>query len=85
MRNPAPTPRELEVFAAVCRYGCDKDAGEALGITDSTVGKHCRSLYLKIGATNRLEAAMLLGWLVIPHTTWVDDTSGPSTRVAAGG
>jgi DNA-binding NarL/FixJ family response regulator len=82
MRNPVPTSRELEAFAAVCRYGCDKEAAASLGVSRHTVRGHVASLYVKLGAGSRLEAAMLLGWLVIPYTPSADSaTSG----VAVGG
>jgi DNA-binding NarL/FixJ family response regulator len=66
MKNPEPTPRELEAFAAVCRYGCFKDAGAALGISPHTVRDHMSRLYVKLNVETRVEAAMALGWLVLP-------------------
>jgi DNA-binding NarL/FixJ family response regulator len=64
-----PTARELEVFAAVCVYGCYKDAARVLGIAPYTVRTHLHRLYVKKGVGSLSEAAIALGWLKVPRTS----------------
>lgn len=81
----APTARELQVFAAVCRWGCDKDAARALDISQHTVRGHVAKLYVKLGATSRLEAAMLLGWLLLPPAAHPNGLLLPTRTVQTAG
>lgn len=53
------TPRELQVLEKLCEGMANKDIARALGIREPTVKLHMKTLYRKIGARNRTQAAML--------------------------
>lgn len=56
---PVLRPRERECLDLVCRGLRDRDIADVLHITDHTVRKHIESATLKLGASNRTEAAVL--------------------------
>ena len=60
------TKRRLEVFAAALAMG-NRDAAEALGLTEQTVKNHVGDLFRALGVNSRCEAAIVLGWLKIPE------------------
>ena len=66
MRNPTGSPREWEIAATYCRYGCHKDAAVALGLRETTVGNHLANLYRKYSVTSLFELLQIAGWLEIP-------------------
>jgi DNA-binding CsgD family transcriptional regulator len=51
------TPRELEVLALLAAGNTTVDIARQLGITPGTVKTHLTSVYKKIGASNRVQAA----------------------------
>lgn len=58
--SPPPgglTPRELEVLAHVAAGASNRRIGEALSITEKTVGRHLSNIYLKLDVGSRTEAA----------------------------
>ncbi|MFN8498827.1 MAG: response regulator transcription factor [Anaerolineae bacterium] len=57
-RPPAPhlSERELEVLALVARGNTDAEIAHALNITKSTTRFHLKSIFAKLGASNRTEA-----------------------------
>lgn len=52
----ALTAREEEVFALVARGARDREIGNQLGLTESTVKKHVQNILRKLDARNRTEA-----------------------------
>lgn len=61
-----PTARELQVFAACLRRSSAKEAARELGISHQTVKNHLGNLYRKLGVDCDTQAAIALGWLVLP-------------------
>jgi DNA-binding CsgD family transcriptional regulator len=53
----ALTPRELEILALLAAGNSTPDIAEQLGITPGTIKTHLTSVYKKIGAKNRVQAA----------------------------
>ena len=53
----ALTPRELEILALLAAGNATADIAEQLVISTTTVKSHLTSVYKKIGATNRVQAA----------------------------
>jgi DNA-binding NarL/FixJ family response regulator len=53
------TPRELDVFKRLARGLANKEIARELGLQEVTVKLHVKTLYRKIGARNRTEAALL--------------------------
>ena len=51
------TPRELEVLTLLSQGLPNKSIAAALGISDQTVKFHVATIYGKLGATNRTDAA----------------------------
>jgi DNA-binding CsgD family transcriptional regulator len=51
------TPREQEILALVAAGNSTPDIAARLGITSGTVKAHLTSVYRKIGAKNRVQAA----------------------------
>jgi two-component system, NarL family, response regulator LiaR len=50
------TPRELEVLQLVARGLSNREIGEALFVSESTVKTHCSRAFDKLGARRRTEA-----------------------------
>ncbi|NBB96705.1 MAG: response regulator [Alphaproteobacteria bacterium] len=62
--TPAPaaislTPRETEVLAALCDGQTNKEIARALNLSEPTIKLHVKTLYRRLGATNRTQAAMI--------------------------
>ncbi len=53
------TPRELDVLARLCQGKANKEIARDLNIQEPTVKLHMKTLYRKIGASNRTQAAMI--------------------------
>lgn len=53
------TERELQVLEKLCEGMSNKEIARALGIQEPTVKLHMKTLYRKIGASNRTQAAMI--------------------------
>ncbi len=55
----ALTGRQREVLALVAQGRSNKEIASALGLLESTVKTHMKTILSKLGATNRTQAAML--------------------------
>ena len=53
------SPRELQVLEQLCSGKANKEIARELGIQEPTVKLHMKTLYRKIGAHNRTQAAMI--------------------------
>ena len=53
------SPRELQVLEHLCEGKSNKEIARELGIQEPTVKLHMKTLYRKIGASNRTQAAMI--------------------------
>lgn len=53
------TPRERDVLARLCEGKANKEIARDLNIQEPTVKLHMKTLYRKIGAHNRTQAAMI--------------------------
>ena len=53
------TPRETEVLAALSRGQTNKEIARALNLSEPTIKLHVKTLYRRLGATNRTQAAMI--------------------------
>ena len=53
------TPREMDVLARLCQGKANKEIARDLNIQEPTVKLHMKTLYRKIGAHNRTQAAMI--------------------------
>jgi two-component system, NarL family, nitrate/nitrite response regulator NarL len=53
------SPRELQVLEKLCEGKANKEIAIALGIQEPTVKLHMKTLYRKIGANNRTQAALI--------------------------
>jgi DNA-binding NarL/FixJ family response regulator len=53
------SPRELQVLEKLCEGKANKEIARDLGIQEPTVKLHMKTLYQKVGAHNRTQAAMM--------------------------
>lgn len=53
------SPREVQVLQGLCEGKANKEIARDLGIQEPTVKLHMKTLYRKIGAHNRTQAAMI--------------------------
>lgn len=53
------SPRELQVLQKLCEGKANKEIAISLGIQEPTVKLHMKTLYRKIGAHNRTQAALI--------------------------
>jgi DNA-binding NarL/FixJ family response regulator len=53
------TPRELQVLKGLTEGKSNKEIARDLGITEPTVKLHMKTLYRKVGAANRTQAALI--------------------------
>jgi DNA-binding NarL/FixJ family response regulator len=57
------TPRELQVLRGLAAGDSNASIGERLGLAEATVKKYVSALLVKLGAENRVQAALLAqGW-----------------------
>lgn len=62
-----PTPRQLEVAAAIIRCGSQLEAARALGISPQTARQHVAELVARTGSTTGFYGVLVrLGWLTSP-------------------
>jgi DNA-binding NarL/FixJ family response regulator len=64
--SATPTARELQVLAACLRHG-DKGAAYRLEIAYQTARNTNHILFRKLDVETREQAAIVLGWLVLPE------------------
>lgn len=57
-RNPAPSPREVEILQRLLQGVPNRTIARELGITETTIKVHLKSLWRKIGVSNRTQAAV---------------------------
>jgi DNA-binding CsgD family transcriptional regulator len=63
------TARELEILSCVALGETDKSIAARLGVSNSTIKNHLRSVYKKLEVNDRTSAVLLtlrFGWLKIP-------------------
>ncbi|MCU0505457.1 MAG: hypothetical protein MUE82_06730 [Chloroflexi bacterium] len=60
-----PTERQLVVLAAALTYGTD-EAARLLCLAPQSVRNSVSVTLYRLGVNSRIEAAAMLGWLVIP-------------------
>lgn len=53
------TPRETEVLAALCNGETNKEIARRLNLSEPTIKLHVKTLYRRLGASNRTQAAMI--------------------------
>ncbi|MDD7971097.1 response regulator [Roseinatronobacter alkalisoli] len=53
------TARELEVLKALCDGKTNKEIARDLGLREPTIKLHVKTLYRRLGASNRTQAAMI--------------------------
>lgn len=53
------TPREQEVLAALSNGLTNKEIARSLNLSEPTIKLHVKTLYRRLGATNRTQAAMI--------------------------
>lgn len=53
------TSRELEVLSALCDGKTNKEIARELGLREPTIKLHVKTLYRRLGASNRTQAAMI--------------------------
>lgn len=53
------TPRELQVLVALCDGKTNKEIARDMGLREPTVKLHVKTLYRRLGASNRTQAAMM--------------------------
>lgn len=63
-RLQALSRRELEVLELLATGAAAKAIADQLGIKPTTVRQHLRNLYLKLGASNRVQATR---WYLLAH------------------
>ena len=53
------TPRELQVLKGLTEGKSNKEIARDLDITEPTIKLHVKTLYRKVGAANRTQAALI--------------------------
>jgi DNA-binding CsgD family transcriptional regulator len=53
------TEREVEILARVARGRSNSEIASGLGVTEGTVKGHLRRIFLKLGVSNRTQAAIV--------------------------
>lgn len=57
--DPGLSPREFDVLQALCVGKTNKQIARDLGLSEPTVKLHVKTLYRRLGASNRTQAAMI--------------------------
>lgn len=86
-RSQRPSPREAEILQRLLQGRSNKTIARELGITETTVKVHLKSLLRKINASNRTQAAIWAlnnGYSADPTSSSFGD-AGPMTEAATGG
>jgi DNA-binding NarL/FixJ family response regulator len=58
LSRPELTPRELEIIRLIVRGFSNKEIGAEFGITEDTVKGHMKNLFVKLGVSDRTQAAI---------------------------
>lgn len=66
-RKWQPTPRNIQVLAAVCALGTDDAAAAYLGISPRVVSQHVRLLMIGFHAVSRAQLCHMAHDLIAPH------------------
>ena len=53
------TPREKQVLVALCRGCTNKEIARDMGLSEPTIKLHVKTLYRRLGVSNRTQAAMV--------------------------
>jgi len=56
--NASLTARERQILALIAEGSTNRQVAARLGIAETTVENHLRSIYRKLGVTNRMSAVM---------------------------
>lgn len=59
MRDLGLTPRENQVLELLCSGASYREAGRSMGIAESTIQTHVKSIYEKLGVSNKAEAVRI--------------------------
>ncbi len=59
MAGPDLSKRELQVLTALCTGHTNKQIARDVGLSEATVKLHVKTLYRRLGASNRTQAAMM--------------------------
>ena len=62
-----PTRREMEMLAEYLRGGSVKEAAQRLGVGHQAAKTRLGVVYARLGVDSAIEAAGVLGWLVVPE------------------
>jgi len=90
-RSQAPSPREVEILQRLLQGVPNRTIAHELGITETTIKVHLKSLWGKIGVSNRTQAAV---WALnngyradgaSPGSAGAGDRTDEATKVAGGG
>ena len=58
MKRPELSPRERVLIQKLCHGNSNKEIGSALGISEDTVKGHMKSIFLKLGVSDRTQAVI---------------------------
>ena len=73
------TERERLTLALYAVSGSQKQVAHEMGISLQTIKNNVGAAYLKLGASNAIEAFTILGWLQVRDHDWHDDVPITST------
>ncbi|GAA0747891.1 response regulator transcription factor [Ideonella azotifigens] len=59
LTDEALSPREVEVIGEVAAGGANKQVADRLGVSEETVKTHMKSILVKLGASDRLQAVVI--------------------------
>ncbi len=59
MADDSLSPREVEVITQVAAGGSNKEVAARLGVTEETVKTHMKSILVKLGASDRVQAVVI--------------------------
>jgi DNA-binding CsgD family transcriptional regulator len=76
------TEAQLVTLAAYVQSGSAKETATELGIALSTVKNHLSNLYARLGVGGAMEAATVLGWVMVPSDYAMCGWLGTCTRKA---
>ncbi len=76
---PTLSEREMQVLASLMAGKTNREIGRELFIAESTVKAHVTSIFLKLGVSTRVEAA-IVGWETFPMLRVLVSRPEESTR-----